>query len=205
MLTAKDALFIGQCLQGFFYGKISLPFTLTLTLQVAKAVQLFPGLGIYTGIFIIYLKCSSKNSRTTTILFYALCFLYVLSTVVIAIDLVTFIIEVSINCICKIFFFFNSVVQSKFHTLSPQLQTVIQRMIFAVTYVQDIASGFCDLIAQCIIVRINHCTYLFESSFYSPSSSKIYRCWIVWGQNIRIVIIPSFLAITYLGRSNYPH
>ena len=46
----------------------------------------------------------------------------------------------------------------------------------------------------------NHCTY---HPFYSPKSSKIYRCWIVWGQNIRVVIIPSFLALAYLGRSIY--
>ena len=32
------------------------------------------------------------------------------------------------------------------------------------------------------------------------------RCWIVWGQNIRVVVIPSFLAITYyLGQSLYAH
>jgi hypothetical protein len=37
--------------------------------------------------------------------------------------------------------------------------------------------------------------------FTHPKISKIYRCWIVWGQNIRVVIIPSFLAIVYLGQS----
>ena len=36
------------------------------------------------------------------------------------------------------------------------------------------------------------------------SSSKIYRCWIVWGQDIRIVILPAFLAIAYIGQFN-PH
>ena len=41
--------------------------------------------------------------------------------------------------------------------------------------------------------------------FYSPKFSKIYRCWIVWGKNIRIVIIPSFLAITLLGQSIHLH
>ena len=44
-----------------------------------------------------------------------------------------------------------------------------------------------------------------DSQFYSPKSSKIYRCWIVWGQDIRVVIIPSFLAIAYLGQSFYLH
>ena len=36
---------------------------------------------------------------------------------------------------------------------------------------------------------------------FRSKSSKIYRCWIVWGKNIRVVIIPSFLAIAYLGES----
>ena len=41
--------------------------------------------------------------------------------------------------------------------------------------------------------------------FCSPKSSKIYRCWIIWSQNTRVVIIPSFLAVAYLGRSIYLH
>ena len=50
---------------------------------------------------------------------------------------------------------------------------------------------------------MHHSTHkpLYLSQFYSPKSSKIYRCWIVWGQNIRVVIIPSLLAIAYLGQS----
>ncbi|KAF8817017.1 hypothetical protein BYT27DRAFT_7247887 [Phlegmacium glaucopus] len=42
--------------------------------------------------------------------------------------------------------------------------------------------GCCDFIAQSIL---------------------IYRCWIVWGCNIRVVILPSILAVAYLGRSTY--
>ncbi|KAF8800726.1 hypothetical protein BYT27DRAFT_7116760, partial [Phlegmacium glaucopus] len=38
--------------------------------------------------------------------------------------------------------------------------------------------GCCDFIAQSVL---------------------IYRCWIVWGCNIRVVIIPSILAFTFLG------
>ena len=70
-------------------------------------------------------------------------------------------------------------------------------MLFHIFIVQAIATGCCDFIAQCIIVRIDHCTH---HPFYSLKSSKIYRCWILWGQNIRVVIIPSFLAIAYLGQ-----
>ena len=50
--------------------------------------------------------------------------------------------------------------------------------------------------------RQNHSSCI-HHLFYSPKSSKIHRCWIVWGKNIHIVIIPSFLAITLLGQSIY--
>ena len=88
-------------------------------------------------------------------------------------------------------------------TLSFQLQIDTEPMLYHLFIVQIIASGCCDFIAQCIIVRINHFTY---HPFYSPSkSSKIYRCWIVWGQNNRVVIIPLFLTIIYFGQSIYLH
>ena len=89
-------------------------------------------------------------------------------------------------------------------TLSSQLQIDLQPIIHRIGLVQYTVNTCCDFTSQCILVRINHssCNY---HSFYSPKFSKIYRCWIVWGQNIYIVIIPSFLAITLLGQSIYPH
>ena len=54
------------------------------------------------------------------------------------------------------------------------------------------------------MVGINHSIYIYYL-FYSLKSSKIYRCWIVWGKKNRIVIVPSFLAITLLGQSIYLH
>ena len=87
-------------------------------------------------------------------------------------------------------------------TPSPQLQVdLAQSILFRVAVVETAVSGCCDFIAQCILVRINHLTH----SFYSPKSSKIYRCWIVWRKNIPVIIIPSFLAITYIGQSIYFH
>jgi hypothetical protein len=70
--------------------------------------------------------------------------------------------------------------------------------------IQITATGCCDFLAQCILVRINNssCPY---HPLYSPKSSKIYRCWIVWGQNIHVVIVPSIVAITYLGQSIDSH
>ena len=87
-------------------------------------------------------------------------------------------------------------------TLSPQLQIDYQSMLFRIGIVQTAVFGCCDFIAQCILVRINHCTY---HPFYSPKSSKIYRCWIVCGKNVCVVIIPLILAITYIGQSIYLH
>ena len=92
--------------------------------------------------------------------------------------------------------------------LSPQLDLQIgseSLMLFRLSIVQITANGCCDFLGQCILVCINHCTCQCHDLFYSPKSSKIYRCWIVWGQNIRVVIIPSFLAIAFLGRSSYLH
>jgi len=44
--------------------------------------------------------------------------------------------------------------------------------------IHNVAFGFCDLIAQSII---------------------IYRCWIVWGRNIRVVVVPSILVFAFLA------
>ena len=172
-----------------------------LNCTLAKVVQIFPGPGLYSGIFAMYLQCPSNKSRTAVIL-YAVCLLYVLSTVTFVTDLVALILEVSNRFICKDIIFLNSVVQTRISTLSLRLQSDSQPMLFRLMITQTTASGCCDFISQCIIVRINHFTY---HPFYSPKSSKIYRCWIVWGQNIRVVVIPSFLAIAFLGQSIYFH
>ena len=100
MTTWQEMEFIALCLEGFFYGKISVPCALTCTL--AEEIQLFPGLGLYSGIFAVYLHCSLNNFRTATILFYALCLLYFLSTATVVSNLVALILQVSNNpTICK--------------------------------------------------------------------------------------------------------
>ena len=67
----------GLCLEGFFFGTISL----NSQGQVAKAVQRFPILGLYSGIFAVYLQHhgSQSTDRARNILFYALCLLYALA------------------------------------------------------------------------------------------------------------------------------
>ena len=196
MFTDVDAI-IAICLEGFFYGKISV---CALACILAEKVQLFlSGVGLYSRIFVMYLQCASKNSRMAIIIFYVLCLLYVLSTATFVSDLIAIILEVSYNSICQNIFLFFIVVKERSRTPSAHIQIDYAPAIFTI---QTIVNNCCDFLTQCILVRINHCTY---HPFYSPKSSKIYRCWIVWSQNIRVVAIPSFLAIAYLGQSIYLH
>ena len=96
MFTVNELDFIAVFLEGFLYGKIY--FLLgALTCTLAKQVQLFPGLGLYSGIFVIYLRCPSNNHRTAIILFYVLCLLYILSTVDFVADLLNLILELEVS------------------------------------------------------------------------------------------------------------
>ena len=119
---------------------------------LSREVQLIPGLGVYSGIFAIYFQYQSNKStgigKKTAIVFYAICLLYVLSAVDFACDLVALISVVSNNFICSKNTIFLSVVQSK-----------IINLPFSLGIVQPIASGCCDFLAQCILVRINHCAH----------------------------------------------
>ena len=93
--TLDESIFIGYCLEGLFYGRIIL-YSMTITL-CAKSL---PGVGIYSGIFVIYLRHEeSMKSKRATILFYLLCALYVLSTALVAIDITRYIIEVGDNSV----------------------------------------------------------------------------------------------------------
>ena len=86
-------------LEGFLYGKI----VLFLPCTLVKEVQLSPGLGIYSGILVMYFRCQSESKKstggTTTIIFYAVCLLYFLSTVNFILDLTVLEREVSNNSI----------------------------------------------------------------------------------------------------------
>ena len=120
----------------------------------------------------MYLQCPTKTSRTARILFYALCLLYFLSTVNVITDLVALILEVSNNSICKnLTFFYISAVQSRIRTLSTQGQIDSEPTLFQLVAIQTTASGCCDFLAQCILVRLNHCTVTYHP-FYSHKSCK---------------------------------
>jgi len=116
--------------------------------------------GFYSGIFAIYLQCTKKESRSAMIVFYVLCLLYLLSTVSVISDFLNLIFDI---------YYANA--------LSLPLQMDLFSMDFRLRFVQVIAFGCCDVIAQFIL---------------------IYRCWIVWGKNFRVVIVPSFLAIAFI-------
>ena len=105
MIELIEADFLGVCLEGFFYGKLSVLRLCTETCTFPKL--LFPGIGLYSGIFVMYIQCKPDKSRTSTILFYTLCLLYVLSTATIVADLVALILQVSNNSICKNIIFYH--------------------------------------------------------------------------------------------------
>ena len=102
MITLQEASLIGLCLEGFLYGKMFVLYALIC----AKEIQLFLGLGLYSGIFAIYLQGLSNKPRTA-IIFYSLCLLYVLSGATVICDVLSFIFQVSIVSVKNIFFFFN--------------------------------------------------------------------------------------------------
>ena len=141
----------------------------------------------------MYLQSQLNEYRSTNskIIFYLLCLLYVLSMAAVVSDILACILQVSDNSICKII-----IMQIRINALLPQLQNDSQSMLFCTGIIRTVVTGSCDFIYQCILVRINNCTY---HPFYSPKSSKIFRCWVVL-KDIRVVIIPSFLAFTYKGQ-----
>ena len=73
-------------------------------LWIAKEVQLFPVLGVYSGIFAIYLQCPSDESRTrrADVVFHSIiCLLYVFCAAVVVSDLISFSVQVCNKFICK--------------------------------------------------------------------------------------------------------
>ena len=144
-----------------------------------KDVQFFPVLGVYSGIFAIYLQYPSNKSKTRLedVVFYILCLLYGFCAATVVCDLLVFTFEVSNKFIFRILFS-SSVAQLRFvYALSLQLQIDLQPIYNRIGVVQlqeTVVNACCDFTAQCIIVRINHSSYI-SNQFYSSQSSKIYR------------------------------
>ena len=105
MITTLETLAcFSICFEGFLFGNVSyVHLNVPLVLLVAKEIQLFPGLGIYTGIFAIYLQCPSDESRTRTanVVFYAICLLYVFCAAAVVSDLISVTLQVSDKFICR--------------------------------------------------------------------------------------------------------
>jgi hypothetical protein len=147
MLSEFDATVIALCLEGFLYGKISV----LCALICAKEVHLFPNLGLYSGIFAMFLQCSQNKSRMASIIFYALCVLYVLSTVNVVLDLMNNIIQANNNS--------ESIRKNIIFLISCAFELIdvesIQVVVYRISIIQVTTSGCCDFLAQCILVRIN--------------------------------------------------
>ncbi|KAF8814281.1 hypothetical protein BYT27DRAFT_7179604, partial [Phlegmacium glaucopus] len=73
-------------------------------------------------------------------------------------------------------------------------------VLSVVTIVDDIARFTCDIIGN--LTTISQLGFLQTTLSgccdFIAQSILIYRCWIVWGCNIRVVILPSILAVAYL-------
>ena len=149
-------------------------------MYAAKKVQLFPGLGIYSAIFVIYLHCVllSKESRKTSIIFYALCLLYVLSTAAVVCDLLGDVIGVSNNSISK-YIIFLSVIQLRLSTLPVPSQLLVidsQSLLFRIAIVKTTVFSCCDFIAQCTLVCINHCIHIYFIHINPQRSTVVGSC-----------------------------
>ena len=95
------------CFEGFLFGNVSVLCALTCNLAIsfAQKVQLFPVLGVYSGIFAIYLQCPSDESRTrrADVVFHSIiCLLYVFCAATVVGDFISCIVQVSNKfSICK--------------------------------------------------------------------------------------------------------
>jgi hypothetical protein len=141
-----------------------------------------------------------ETNNTPSLLFYLLCILYILSVATLAGDITDFIFTVSHHSIrnTTLFFFLQSVVQF-LDTSRPNTNSLLIHLAF----LQITVTGLCDFLAQIILVRIAKLLQNLPNRFYSfKYSQKIYRCWVVWSCNTRVVIIPSFLSIAFLGEFN---
>ena len=163
MFTEAEANFTSFCLEGFFYGKISVP---SLVVPLLKKLWFPVSLGLYSGIFAMYLQHRDpQNKSRTYIIFYALCVLYVLSTVNVVLDLLQFDIE-SDNTVSN-----NSTICRSITFLKSSCE---RQVVLAI--LDNIAIGCCDFLAQCILVRINDCCYIRFIHLNFPRSTVVGSC-----------------------------
>ena len=121
------------------------------------------------------------------IVFYSLCALYVAN--IIMLDITYFILRVvSDNSIHDHLF-------KKFGLIScagPSRQRIRNITSFRISISSVSIFGFCDFIASS--------PNQIESILVGMSMIHfIYRCWIIWGDIVRVIIIPTISAFAFLG------
>ena len=133
---------------------------------------------------------SQQNTdKAKNILFYALWALYALTA--------------ATNIIDIIYFLFPDPVSMDDHGCLILFQLVVQTNCYHLGIIVVTLFACCDFIAQSILVRTTGTMLIIY--FIHLILQKIYRCWIVWGYSIRVVIVPSFLAFAFLGPLIYLH
>ena len=186
-LTVDDFFYLGMILEGFFFGEISVS-TTVMKFFLKSSIP-----GVYSGIFALHMKChTSRNeidNAKQNIVFYALGVLYVFSVAVIILDAGGFVVESVSNNAAFFFKLCANQLCAQTNDVSLLLHMSIAQVVFF---------GCCDFLTQCILVRTTDNGYRFHLFI---SSSKIHRCWIVWGCDIRVVIVPCIFAFAYLGWS----
>lgn len=102
----------------------------------------------------------NDNLKRTTILFYSLCGLYVLSAAIFAVDIARFVVQVSNNSVRS-----ND---SPFTRSVVQMIGVTKVDATTIVYVIEVViASCCDFISQSILVCINH-WHTFDYSFKTP-------------------------------------
>ena len=80
--------YLAKCLEGGLFGELAA----LLLVHASFKIDNNPIPGIYSGLFAIHLACHATKRETDSskpnIIFYALCVLYVLTGIVVAIDIV---------------------------------------------------------------------------------------------------------------------
>ena len=147
-------------LDSIWKGSSSVRYLSTAQCQspVAEAVEHWPILGLYSGIFAMYLQhCGSQQStdraNSKNILFYALWGLYALTTATIIIEVLQF---------C----WNDSVSMDDYHCLTSLLQLILQNVeiLYHLEIIEITLFGFCDVIAQSILVRPTGNGYHYSSN-----------------------------------------
>lgn len=88
-LDTREIFYISKYLEGFLYGMIS-----DSVLQLSRPTLNLSLPGIYSGVFALYLRhyaARKLKGTSNAILFYALCVLYILSTVIMTLDMAYFV------------------------------------------------------------------------------------------------------------------